>query len=315
MLPSQSNRANENSGARPYFLHDEPVAARDVHASKRLCSLSWTVNDLVIGRASRQLPGFARVIDCGFRCHSQRADLIQPSENAHPLSLRLLAIARGSGCLSSRFAAGLWCFETRAGRRFGQSTMLASRLLFWSVDIQGCHRTTQAFCVPLTPERSTNLCDRSRLSFAQLMNPRPRSWLFVRREIASGSGARLIILEVVPLGVTIYGPASDEYLTQMEERLGQFQVKDPAVRVERRIVEGNPAAEILRAAEESDCDLIVMASHGRTGAKRIMLGSVAETVLRGSRCPVLIVKTPESATESSSTTEAKDAGNFVSLKT
>ena len=80
-------------------------------------------------------------------------------------------------------------------------------------------------------------------------------------------------------------------------------------------MEGNPAAEILRAAEESDCDLIVMASHGRTGAKRIMLGSVAETVLRGSRCPVLIVKTPESATESSSTTEAKDAGNFVSLKT
>ena len=104
------------------------------------------------------------------------------------------------------------------------------------------------------------------------MNPRPRSWLFVRREIASGLGARLIILEVVPLGVTIYGPASDEYLKQMEERLDQFQVNDPAVRVERRIVEGNPAAEILRAAEESDCDLIVMASHGRTGAKRIMLG-------------------------------------------
>ena len=124
---------------------------------------------------------------------------------------------KGFGMSKLAFCGRIMVLQTRAGRRFGQSTMLASRLLFWSVDIKGCHRTTQAFCVPLTPERSTNLCDRSRLSFAQLMNPRPRSWLFVRREIASGSGARLIILEVVPLGVTIYGPASDEYLTQMEE--------------------------------------------------------------------------------------------------
>ena len=135
------------------------------------------------------------------------------------------------------------------------------------------------------------------------------------REIASGLRARLIILEVVPLAVTIYGPASDEYLKQMEERLDQYQVNDPTVRVERHVVEGNPATEILRAAAESDCDLIVMASHGRTGAKRIMLGSVAENVLRGSRCPVLVVKMPESPRESISTLRAKDAGNPVALKT
>jgi nucleotide-binding universal stress UspA family protein len=133
------------------------------------------------------------------------------------------------------------------------------------------------------------------------------------RAIASEFGAHLIILEVVPLGVTIYGPTTDAYLKQIEEGLDRFQAIDPAAHVERRVVEGNPAAEILRAAEESNCDLIVMASHGRTGAKRIILGSVAEAVLRRSRCPVLIVKMPETTTESIAPKRATESGSVVGL--
>jgi nucleotide-binding universal stress UspA family protein len=48
----------------------------------------------------------------------------------------------------------------------------------------------------------------------------------------------------------------------------------------------------LQIAKESGCDLIVMGTHGRTGVGRLLMGSVAEKVLRGATCPVLTVKTP-----------------------
>jgi nucleotide-binding universal stress UspA family protein len=55
---------------------------------------------------------------------------------------------------------------------------------------------------------------------------------------------------------------------------------------------GDPAAEILRYAGEHAIDLIVVGRHGRTGMSRVVLGSVAERVVRGARCPVLVVPTP-----------------------
>lgn len=135
-----------------------------------------------------------------------------------------------------------------------------------------------------------------------------RSAFRVASELAKDLGARLIILEVVPSAVTIYGPPSEAYFEQMRSGLDQLQVDDAHVCVERRIVEGNPAAAILREAEDSNTDLILMASHGRTGAKRILLGSVAETVLRRSRCPVLVIKTPGCPQEASETTDSINAG-------
>jgi nucleotide-binding universal stress UspA family protein len=58
------------------------------------------------------------------------------------------------------------------------------------------------------------------------------------------------------------------------------------------VVEGNAAPEILRVAEESHCDVIVLGTHGRTGLARLLLGSVAEQVVRRASCPVLMVKGP-----------------------
>jgi nucleotide-binding universal stress UspA family protein len=60
-------------------------------------------------------------------------------------------------------------------------------------------------------------------------------------------------------------------------------------------VEGVPSARICALAEQEHVDLIVMSSHGRTGLSRLMLGSVAENVLRHALCPVLIVKQSSSA--------------------
>jgi len=54
---------------------------------------------------------------------------------------------------------------------------------------------------------------------------------------------------------------------------------------------GKPAEEILRVAQEEAVDLIVMGTHGRTGLRHVLMGSVAETVMRTAPCPVFTVKT------------------------
>jgi nucleotide-binding universal stress UspA family protein len=69
-------------------------------------------------------------------------------------------------------------------------------------------------------------------------------------------------------------------------------VPDPEVQVERRLEQGDAATEIVRVAQETHCDLIVIGTHGRTGLSRVLMGSVAEKVLRQAPCPVLAVKTP-----------------------
>ena len=62
------------------------------------------------------------------------------------------------------------------------------------------------------------------------------------------------------------------------------------LRVKAIFAEGLPADEILRAAKRERADLIVMGTHGRTGLSRFFMGSVAERVVRESRCAVLTVR-------------------------
>jgi len=68
--------------------------------------------------------------------------------------------------------------------------------------------------------------------------------------------------------------------------------------VEEVIAHGDAAAEIVRVAREREIDLIVIASHGRTGLGRILFGSTAEEVVRHAPCPVLVVKPPHDEEES-----------------
>jgi universal stress protein A len=56
------------------------------------------------------------------------------------------------------------------------------------------------------------------------------------------------------------------------------------------VVEGSAVDEILRVATDEHADLVVIATHGRTGVKHIVLGSVAERVIRHTTCPVLVVR-------------------------
>jgi nucleotide-binding universal stress UspA family protein len=75
------------------------------------------------------------------------------------------------------------------------------------------------------------------------------------------------------------------YLQQVQARLGY-----PHVSIEHRDGEGGVARQILDFAGESGVDLVVMSSHGRTGVRRWMYGSVAEKILHGCGCSTLIVR-------------------------
>jgi nucleotide-binding universal stress UspA family protein len=78
----------------------------------------------------------------------------------------------------------------------------------------------------------------------------------------------------------------------MKSRLDQLVVPDSTIRTERRYEEGEPVAEILLTAKECGADLIVMGTHGRTGLARLLMGSVADQVVRRAECPVVTVKVP-----------------------
>ncbi|MDM7913134.1 MAG: universal stress protein [Methanotrichaceae archaeon] len=70
----------------------------------------------------------------------------------------------------------------------------------------------------------------------------------------------------------------------------EAMAKVAGVPFEGKIIEGNPAEDIMRFAEESKEDLIVMGSIGKTGLEKFLLGSVAEKVIRNSKVPVLVVR-------------------------
>ncbi|WP_290819371.1 universal stress protein [Halovivax sp.] len=63
-----------------------------------------------------------------------------------------------------------------------------------------------------------------------------------------------------------------------------------AIRIETDVVPGRPAQRIVDAADDRDVDRIVIGSHGRSGVSRVLLGSVAETVVRRASCPVTVVR-------------------------
>ena len=64
------------------------------------------------------------------------------------------------------------------------------------------------------------------------------------------------------------------------------------VKLRRSFIVGNPGDELVGYAKENDIDLVVMGTHGRTGLNRLLMGSVAEGVVRRSPCPVLTIKQP-----------------------
>jgi universal stress protein A len=113
--------------------------------------------------------------------------------------------------------------------------------------------------------------------------------------LAKQSGARLLIVHVEepPLayggGELYYGlpePGSERILAMLED----VRPKDPAVPFAHRMTMGDPAAEVVRMAADEGAEMIVMGTHGRSGVLRLLMGSVAEGIVRQAPCPVLIYR-------------------------
>jgi nucleotide-binding universal stress UspA family protein len=114
--------------------------------------------------------------------------------------------------------------------------------------------------------------------------------------LARDHGARLVLLHVFERPSMVYAEGitpADDMLNEKKAEFDQLTVPNVGGGIpERRLVEGDPASEILDIAREIAADLIVMGTHGRTGLSRFLMGSVAEQVVRKAGCPVLTVKAP-----------------------
>jgi nucleotide-binding universal stress UspA family protein len=128
-------------------------------------------------------------------------------------------------------------------------------------------------------------------------------------ELAGHFGAELLVTHVIPpvpgphsyqdppvassFDVPLYQQELAIYAEKMLKEIVSRQVS-PAVRARDLITTGAAAPQILRTAKDEEADLIVIASHGLTGWRHLVFGSVAEKVVRQAPCPVLtVVRPPE----------------------
>jgi universal stress protein A len=129
-------------------------------------------------------------------------------------------------------------------------------------------------------------------------------------ELASHFSAELLLIHVVspvPVYQTPITPTAssssagfvDSYQQELEvyarkllEQIAQERLTE-GTESRTRVCLGDAANEIVETATDEDADLIVIATHGLTGWRRFMFGSVAEKVVRVAQCPVLTIREPE----------------------
>lgn len=138
--------------------------------------------------------------------------------------------------------------------------------------------------------------------------------------LARDYGARLVVLHTYsPPALMAYDGMDVEWGTpeshraMLDHKLRQIAIPGSEVKIEHRLVEGFAAETILETAQDTNADMIVMGTHGRTGFNRLLMGSVAEEVLRKATCPVLTVKPPVDAESEEDAGEAADTEAEVSV--
>ena len=115
--------------------------------------------------------------------------------------------------------------------------------------------------------------------------------------LARDGGGSLVIIHVEepPMaygGGELYSGVQEPDREELRKALAAVVPADPSVPCVHKLLVGDPAEAIIQVAESDGVDLIVMGTHGRTGLGRLLMGSVAESVVRRARCPVLTVKQP-----------------------
>jgi nucleotide-binding universal stress UspA family protein len=107
----------------------------------------------------------------------------------------------------------------------------------------------------------------------------------------------------VPSGTGFLTPENVDSLVSAERSAARHHTESIQAALERAGVDavecmvtaGSPGAEIVRVADEAQCDTILIATHGRTGLARLLLGSVADYVARHARTAVILVPTRSTA--------------------
>jgi nucleotide-binding universal stress UspA family protein len=94
----------------------------------------------------------------------------------------------------------------------------------------------------------------------------------------------------------VHAPTQAREKAYWQEQLEQVRPANPKIPVSHVLLQGDPATEIIRYAADACIDVIVIGTHGRTGADRQTMGSVAEKVMSEAPCSVLVVKLPRGVT-------------------
>jgi nucleotide-binding universal stress UspA family protein len=138
---------------------------------------------------------------------------------------------------------------------------------------------------------------RKKILYATDFSPISMAAFETAQSLARSEDALLLIVHVAAPpylgdGEIVYQLAADERAS-LERSLADIRPADPMLEYKHRLLAGNPAKEIVRLAGEEAVDLIVIGAHGRTGLARVLMGSVAEVVVRRAPCPVLAYKQPQ----------------------
>jgi nucleotide-binding universal stress UspA family protein len=132
-----------------------------------------------------------------------------------------------------------------------------------------------------------------KILYATDFSPYSNQAYFHAVALAESHGASLTILYVrAPGSSTPELPGDMDERAYWQDQLEQIRPVNTSIPVRHVLLEGEPAAEIVGHARDSGIDLIVMGTHGRTGLERLLMGSVAEKVMREALCSVLVAKLP-----------------------
>jgi nucleotide-binding universal stress UspA family protein len=101
-----------------------------------------------------------------------------------------------------------------------------------------------------------------------------------------------VLIDITPLEAgEVWGVIDPQARIEQAQRLLREKLADPQYQgVHTAVLMGEPAHGIANYAQEKQAELIVIPSHGRTGLTRLLIGSVAERVVRLAHCPVLVLR-------------------------